>query len=85
MPEETTFQKAQRIIEEQLGIRPGNITPESTFDDDFGTDSLDRVEIVMAAEEEFEIEISDEDAEAVKTVQDAVNLVDRLVKEEEAK
>ena len=63
------------IVAEQLGYSVGDIAGEKTFIDDLGADSLDEVELVMAVEEEFEIEISDEEAERVKTVDDALSLV----------
>lgn len=62
--------KITKIIEEQLGVESDRIKPEASFIDDLGADSLDIVELVMAMEEEFEIEIPDEDAEGLKTVQD---------------
>ncbi len=60
--------KIKEIIAEQLGINEEDITPESLFLDDLGADSLDIVELVMALEEEFELEIPDEDAEKLETV-----------------
>ncbi|MBK7842603.1 MAG: acyl carrier protein [Bdellovibrionales bacterium] len=62
--------KVKKIIEEQLGVDPERVKLEASFIDDLGADSLDIVELVMAMEEEFEIEIPDEDAEKLKTVQD---------------
>lgn len=62
--------KVKKIIEEQLGVDPERVKSEASFIDDLGADSLDIVELVMAMEEEFEIEIPDEDAEKLKTVQD---------------
>ncbi|MCC7403819.1 MAG: acyl carrier protein [Bdellovibrionales bacterium] len=62
--------KVKKIIEEQLGVDPERVKPEASFIDDLGADSLDIVELVMAMEEEFEIEIPDEDAEKLKTVND---------------
>jgi acyl carrier protein len=64
--------KVLKIIEEQLGVDPERVKPESSFIDDLGADSLDIVELVMAMEEEFEIEIPDEDAEKLRTVQDVM-------------
>jgi acyl carrier protein len=61
------------IFAEQLGVDAAEATPEASFTDDLGADSLDIVELVMAFEEEFEIEIPDEDAEKIATVQDAVD------------
>lgn len=66
-------EKITKIIEEQLGVEADRIKPEASFIDDLGADSLDIVELVMAMEEEFEIEIPDEDAEGLKTVQDVTS------------
>lgn len=66
-------EKVTKIIEEQLGVEADRIKPEASFIDDLGADSLDIVELVMAMEEEFEIEIPDEDAEGLKTVQDVTS------------
>ena len=60
--------KFQEIIVDRLGVEPAQITPEASFIDDLGADSLDTVELVMAFEEEFDIEIPDEDAEKLTTV-----------------
>jgi acyl carrier protein len=65
--------KVAKIIEEQLGVDQEKIKPEASFIDDLGADSLDIVELVMAMEEEFDIEIPDEDAEKLKTVSDVTN------------
>jgi acyl carrier protein len=65
--------KVAKIIEEQLGVDQDKIKPEASFIDDLGADSLDIVELVMAMEEEFDIEIPDEDAEKLKTVSDVTN------------
>ena len=64
--------KVMKIIEEQLGVDSDRVKPESSFIDDLGADSLDIVELVMAMEEEFEIEIPDEDAEKLRTVSDVM-------------
>jgi acyl carrier protein len=66
------FDKIKSIIADQLGLDAGEITMESSFVDDLGADSLDIVELIMALEEEFEIEFPDEDAEKVSTVGDVV-------------
>jgi acyl carrier protein len=67
--------KVKSIIVEQLGVAEDEIKPESAFIEDLGADSLDIVELVMAMEEEFEVEIPDDDAENIKTVQDAINYI----------
>jgi len=69
------FDKIKEILAEQLGINDEDINLDSVLTDDLGADSLDLVELVMAMEQEFDIEISDEDAEKIKTVGDAVNYV----------
>lgn len=68
--------KVTKIIEEQLGVDPDRIKPEASFIDDLGADSLDIVELVMAMEEEFDIEIPDEDAEKLRTVQDVTKYLE---------
>jgi acyl carrier protein len=68
--------KITEIIVEQLGVKPEEVTPEASFVDDLGADSLDTVELVMALEEEFGIEIPDEDAEKIQTVGDAIRYID---------
>ena len=65
------------IIAEQLGVEVSEATPEASFTEDLGADSLDIVELVMAFEEEFEIEIPDEDAEKITTVKDAVGYIEK--------
>ena len=66
-------QKIRDIIVEQLGVAPEKVTPEASFIDDLGADSLDTVELIMALEEAFEVEIPDEDAEKMEKVGDAIN------------
>ena len=68
--------KVKEIIAEQLGVDASEVTPEANFIDDLGADSLDIVELVMAFEEEFDLEIPDEDAENIRRVQDAVKYID---------
>jgi acyl carrier protein len=68
-------EKVKQIIVEQLGVDEGEVTANASFQDDLGADSLDIVELVMAFEEAFEIEIPDEDAEKIKTVKDAIDYV----------
>jgi len=67
--------KVKGIIVEQLGVDPEEVTTEASFVNDLGADSLDTVELVMALEEEFEIEIPDEDAEKITTVQQAIDYI----------
>jgi len=69
-------EKVKAIIAEQLGVKPEEVTTEASFVDDLGADSLDTVELVMAFEEEFSIEIPDEDAEKITTVGEAVKYID---------
>jgi acyl carrier protein len=71
----TIEQKVKNIISDQLGVGEDEIKITSSFIEDLGADSLDIVELVMAMEEEFEVEIPDEEAENIKTVQDAVNYI----------
>ena len=68
--------KVKNIIVEQLGVDADEVTPEASFTDDLGADSLDIVELVMAFEEEFDIEIPDEDAEKIGRVQEAVGYIE---------
>ena len=68
--------KIKTIIAEQLGVKPEEVTPNASFVDDLGADSLDTVELIMALEEEFNVEIPDEDAEKMKTVGDAIKYVE---------
>jgi acyl carrier protein len=68
-------QKIKAIIIEQLGVDEDEVTPQASFLEDLGADSLDIVELVMAMEEEFKIEIPDEDVEGLKTVQDVINYI----------
>ncbi len=69
-------EKVKSIIAEQLGVKPEEVTPGASFIDDLGADSLDTVELVMALEEEFGIEIPDEDAEKMTSVGDAIKYID---------
>jgi acyl carrier protein len=69
------FEKVKKIVSEQLGVEEAEVKPEASFANDLGADSLDTVELVMALEEEFGIEIPDEAAESIGTVQDAVNFI----------
>lgn len=72
---EAIFDKVKSIIVEQLGVEESAVTPEASFVEDLGADSLDIVELVMALEEEFNCEIPDEDAEKISTVNDAVEYI----------
>ncbi|MXV75906.1 acyl carrier protein [Candidatus Poribacteria bacterium] len=67
------------IIAKQLGVDEDNVTPDASFMEDLGADSLDTVELVMALEEEFDLEIPDSDAEKIQTVQDALSYLDEHV------
>ena len=67
--------RVKEIIVEQLGVNESEVTPEAKFVDDLGADSLDLVELVMALEEEYNMEISDEDAEKILTVSDAIEYI----------
>ncbi|MBD2493232.1 acyl carrier protein [Nostoc sp. FACHB-280] len=79
MSQEKTFEKVKKSVADQLSVEEEKITPQSNFIDDLGADSLDLVELVMAFEEEFEIEIPDEAAEKILTVQDAVDYIEKQV------
>ena len=68
-------ERIKQIVAEQLGVDEDQVTAEASFMDDLGADSLDTVELVMALEEEFDIEISDEDAEKIQTVQNAIDYI----------
>ena len=74
-----TGDKIKSIIAEQLGVKPEEVTPEASFIDDLGADSLDTVELVMALEEEFGIEIPDEDAEKMTKVADSIKYIEEKV------
>jgi acyl carrier protein len=69
--------KVKQIIIEQLGVEESEVTPKASFVDDLGADSLDRVEMIMAFEEAFDLEIPDEQAETIKNVQDAVDYIEK--------
>ena len=72
-------ERVKKIICEQLDVEEGNVVPEASFVDDLGADSLDQVELIMAMEEEFEVSIPDEDAETIRTLQDAINYIEKAV------
>ena len=75
MSQEEIFEKVRGIVAEQLSVKEGEVKPDSNFQNDLGADSLDTVELVMALEEAFDIEIPDEDAEGIATVGDAVKYI----------
>ncbi len=79
MSQDETFLKVKKIVAEQLGVEDAKVTPEANFANDLGADSLDTVELVMALEEEFDIEIPDESAENIATVQSAVDFINSKV------
>jgi acyl carrier protein len=72
----TTFERLKKIIVEQLGVDEEEVTPQASFVEDLNADSLDLVELIMSLEEEFGMEISDEDAEKIQKVQDAVDFIE---------
>ena len=73
------FEKLQEIIADVLNVDPNEVTMETTFADDLGADSLDIFQIIMGIEEEFDIEIDNEEAEKIATVQDAVDQIKKAV------
>lgn len=73
------FEKLQEIIADVLNVQKEDITPETTFVDDLGADSLDIFQIIMGIEEEFDIEIDNDEAEKIATVQDAVDQIKKAV------
>lgn len=75
MAVEKADERLKNIIVEQLGVEPGEVKPEAQFVNDLGADSLDTVELIMALEEEFDMEIPDEQAEKIKTVAEALDYV----------
>ncbi len=68
-------EKVKELVVDQLGVSADEVKPESSFVESLGTDSLDLTELIMAMEEEFDIEIDDEDAQKIATVQDAINYI----------
>jgi acyl carrier protein len=72
----STYDRLKKIVSEQLGVDEAEVTPQASFVDDLNADSLDLVELIMSLEEEFGMEIPDEDAENIRTVQEAVEYVD---------
>ena len=71
----TVQERVRQIVVEQLGVKEEEVSPDSSFVDDLGADSLDTVELVMALEEEFNCEIPDEEAEKITTVQEAIDYI----------
>lgn len=69
------YEKVKTIVVEQLGIKHGEVTPDASFIEDLGADSLDVVELIMAFEEEFDLKITDEEAGRIATVRDAVEYI----------
>lgn len=72
-----TFERVKKVIVDQLSVEESEVTPEASFTNDLGADSLDTVELVMAFEEEFGVEIPDEEAEKIIKVQDAVSFIEK--------
>jgi acyl carrier protein len=72
----STFDRVKKVVVEQLDVAEDEVTPQASFVDDLGADSLDVVELVMGLEEEFDVEIPDEDAEKITTVQEAVDYIE---------
>ncbi|EFL52902.1 acyl carrier protein [Solidesulfovibrio fructosivorans JJ]] len=70
-------EKVKEIIVDQLGVDAGEVNPDAKFVDDLGADSLDLTELIMAMEEEFGVEISDEDAQQIQKVQDAISFIEK--------
>lgn len=75
----STFERIQKIIVDHLGIDPEKVTLGASFADDLGADSLDEVELLMAVEEEFDVYANENELEKVKTVGDAVSIMDRML------
>jgi acyl carrier protein len=73
-------ERVKQIIVEQLGVNDTEVTPKASFVDDLGADSLDTVELVMAFEEAFDVEIPDDEAEKIRTVQDAISYIEAHAK-----
>ncbi|MEC4816656.1 MAG: acyl carrier protein [Scytonema sp. PMC 1069.18] len=79
MSQAEIFEKVKKIVTDQLSVEAENVVPQANFANDLGADSLDTVELVMALEEEFDIEIPDEAAEKITTVQEAVEYINGKV------
>jgi acyl carrier protein len=76
----TIYDRVKKVIVEQLSVEESEVTANASFQQDLGADSLDTVELVMAFEDEFGVEIPDEEAEKIATVQDAVNFIEKTAK-----
>jgi acyl carrier protein len=83
MADKSIEEKVKDIIVEQLGVNPEQVTPQASFIEDLGADSLDIVELVMAFEEEFSVEVPDEDAEKLQTVGDVIKYIQERAKPKE--
>lgn len=75
----TVLERVTKVIIDRLGVEEGEVKPEASFRDDLGADSLDVVELVMELEDEFDMEISDEDAEKIATVGDAISYIEAKI------
>ena len=82
MADKSIEEKVKDIIVEQLGVNPEQVTPQASFIEDLGADSLDIVELAMAFEEEFSVEVPDEDAEKLQTVGDVVKYIEERAKQQ---
>jgi acyl carrier protein len=76
----SVFERVKKVVVEQLSVEASQITPTASFTQDLGADSLDTVELVMALEEEFGLEIPEEEAEKIQTIQQAVDYLEKVVK-----
>lgn len=72
----SVYERVRKVIADQLGVDEAQVTPEASFQDDLNADSLDLVDLIMSLEEQFTLEISDEEAEKIRTVQDAVDYIE---------
>ena len=81
MTQEEIYTKVQGLVAKQLSIDTKEVTPEASFLDDLGADSLDTVELIMCFEEEFDIEIPDEDAENIRKVKDVLDFIEKKLKD----
>lgn len=72
----SVYERVRKVIAEQLGVDEAQVTPDASFQDDLNADSLDLVDLIMSLEEQFNLEISDEEAEKIRTVRDAVEYIE---------